>query len=435
MSRTESTNSNILGATSSRRNFLRGAGVAAAGVAGIATLGKLETASAAPVRLLHPPVEVTKVEPFKSGVYLAERVGARNSTVADLWRPTGHIWLKNTGNAQVTLTAMRVSYIGAGAPGPREMLLDVDISAGSTKVVAVAEDRLHPLPVAPIIRFECYFQGYTPAVVYTAFMLEYVNDEPGNAYDFPGKTSDLDSGMYWYQGNNHGWDSNHGNTRSQRFAYDLGVARFNGEAWTGKRAPNYVGESVDGSENNHFNAWGTPVYAVRAGTIMRGYRLKPDNSAPGVKDSGGGGGNMFWIQHEAGNEQTGGYMLYAHFMAGSVPAHLVPVEGEYCGVQVQKGELLGLVGNSGNSTGPHLHTHFQRGMDDYAEGMPFRFKNARYREYEGFDPGAIHDFWNNNVQNAAFPNRALIDAEGPSTGAVLNPNIGGGGIGTVAIGR
>jgi len=122
------------------------------------------------------------------------------------------------------------------------------------------------------------------------------------AYDFPGKTADLTSGMYWYQGSNHGWDSNHGNTRSQRFAYDLGVARFNGTKWTGKRAPKYYGEVVDGSKNDHYNAWGVPVYAVRAGTIIRGYRLRPDNSAPGVKDSGGGGGNGFWIQHEAGNK-------------------------------------------------------------------------------------------------------------------------------------
>lgn len=413
----------ILRSASSRRNFLRGAGVAAVGVAGMAALGKLDTANAAAVRLVHPPVEVLKLEPYKSGVYLAERVGARSSLVSDLWRPTGHIWLKNTGNAQVTLSGMRVSYIGAGAPGPREMLQDVDIPAGSTKAVPVTEDRLHPLPVAPIIRVECYFQGYTPAVVYTAFMLEFANDEPGSAYDFPGKTSDLDDGMYWYQGNNHGWDSNHGNTRSQRFAYDLGVARYNGTKWTGKRAPAYAGETVDGSQNNHFNAWGTPVYAVRAGKVMRGYRLKPDNSAPGVKDSGGGGGNMFWIQHEAGDDKTGGYMLYAHFMAGSVPAYLVPEEGEDCGVQVQKGEFLGLVGNSGNSTGPHLHFHFQRGFDDFAEGMPLRFKNARYREYEDFDPGAAHLFWNNNVSNAAFPNQSLIDAQGPASGAVLNPNI------------
>lgn len=65
-------------------------------------------------------------------------------------------------------------------------------------------------------------------------------------------------------------------------------------------------------------------------------------------------------------------------------------------------------------------------MDDYAEGMPLRFKNARYREYEGFDPNAAHLSWNNNTSHAALPNKSLIDAEGPTTGAVLNPNLGSG---------
>ncbi|MGB4862848.1 MAG: M23 family metallopeptidase [Tepidiformaceae bacterium] len=424
------TKQSVLHTQRSRRSFLRGAGIAAAGAAGLAAFGKLDSANAAgPVRLLHPPVEITKAEPVASSTYKAERVGARSSLVSDLWRPTGHVWLKNTSTQQVTLSGMRVSYVGAGAPGPLETLQMVDIPAGKTKVVPIAETRLHALPIAPVIRIECYFQGYTPPVTHLSFMNEYVNDEPGNAYDFPGKTADLPAGQYWYQGSNHGWDSNHGNTRSQRFAYDLGVVRYNGENWTSKRAPKYMGEVVDGSKNDHYNAWGTPVYAVRAGTTVRGYRLKLDNSVPGVKDSGGGG-NCFWIQHEAGDEQTGGYMLYAHLQAGSVPEALVPVEGEG-GISVQKGQFLGLVGNSGSSTGPHLHIHFQRGIDEpgestNGEGMPLRFKNVRYREYDDFDPGAAHLFWNNNVSNATAPTKSLIDAVGPASGAVLNPSIGGG---------
>lgn len=411
----------------SRRSFLRGAGIAAVGAAGLAAFGSLDSASAAgPVRLLHPPVEITKAEPVASSTYKAERVGARTSLVSDLWRPTGHVWLKNTSNQQVTLSGMRVSYVGAGAPGPLETLQLVDIPAGKTKVVPIAETRVHELPIAPVIRIECYFQGYTPAVTHLSFMNEYMNDEPGNAYDFPGKTTDLPAGQYWSQGSNHGWDSKHGNTRSQRFGYDLGVSRYDGEKWINKRAPKYYGEVVDGSKNDHFNAWGTPIYAVRAGTIIRGYRLRKDNSAPGVKDAGpGGGGNGFWIQHEAGDDATGGYMLYAHMQEGSVPAALVPVEGGG-GVHVQKGQFLGLVGNSGNSTGPHLHIHLQRGWDHLGEGMPLRFKNVRYREYDDFDPGVAHLFWNNNVSNAAVPTNSLIDAVGPNQGAVLNPNLGGG---------
>jgi murein DD-endopeptidase MepM/ murein hydrolase activator NlpD len=41
------------------------------------------------------------------------------------------------------------------------------------------------------------------------------------------------------------------------------------------------------------------------------------------------------------------YTLYAHFDPGTVKVHV--------GEKVTRGELLGLIGTSGNSTTPHLH--------------------------------------------------------------------------------
>ena len=41
------------------------------------------------------------------------------------------------------------------------------------------------------------------------------------------------------------------------------------------------------------------------------------------------------------------YVLYAHFDPGSVKVHI--------GEKVTRGQLLGLIGTSGNSTTPHLH--------------------------------------------------------------------------------
>ncbi len=416
------TDQSVLHVKRSRRSFLRGAGITAAGVAGMAAFSKIDSASAAgPIHQIHPPVQVLKAEPVGGSVFLAERVGARHSLELDTWRPTGHVWLKNTSAQEVTLSGMRVSYVGAGAPGPLETLQLVKIPAGKTKVVPIAETRLLALPVAPIIKVECFIMGYTPPVTYITFMHEFTNAAPEGAYDFPGKTSDLNSGEFWYQGDNHGYGSNHGNSRSQRFAYDLKVARYTGTSWTHLRAPKYTGEVVDGSKNDHFSVWGTPVYAVASGTIIQGYRLRKDNSAPGVKDAGpGGGGNGFWILHEPGNSKTGGYMLYAHMMAGSVPFWLVPVEGGG-GVQVQKGQFLGLVGNSGNSTGPHLHIHLQRGWDDEGEGMPLRFKHVLYRQYSGYDPGSYFQWWNPNSSHSALANNTLVDALGPTTGMAFNP--------------
>lgn len=75
-------------------------------------------------------------------------------------------------------------------------------------------------------------------------------------------------------------------------------------------------------------ASGTPIYAITDGV---------------VKESGwmGAGGNQVTILHSDGNSST-----YAH-MVESPPVKI--------GDQVSKGELIGNVGSTGNSTGPHLH--------------------------------------------------------------------------------
>ena len=79
-------------------------------------------------------------------------------------------------------------------------------------------------------------------------------------------------------------------------------------------------------------------------------------------------------------QDDGNYALYAHAMPGSIPASVCPnnstlypapvqdndPRSEHCvrtvesvanGARITKGQLLGRIGNSGNSTGPHLHVH------------------------------------------------------------------------------
>lgn len=74
---------------------------------------------------------------------------------------------------------------------------------------------------------------------------------------------------------------------------------------------------------------GTPVYAARAGIVK-------------VAVAGNGsGGTMVEISHSRGTHRTG----YKHLskLAVKVGQHVVP------------GQLIGYSGNTGNTTGPHLH--------------------------------------------------------------------------------
>ena len=75
-------------------------------------------------------------------------------------------------------------------------------------------------------------------------------------------------------------------------------------------------------------ATGAPIYAADNGVVVY--------AAP----IGGGYGNMIMIDH-----QNGFHTLYAHLSSINVN----------CGASVYQGQLIGLAGSTGNSTGPHLH--------------------------------------------------------------------------------
>jgi murein DD-endopeptidase MepM/ murein hydrolase activator NlpD len=60
----------------------------------------------------------------------------------------------------------------------------------------------------------------------------------------------------------------------------------------------------------------------------------------------------------------GTYAFYAHLQPGSLRVKN--------GDRVTRGRVLGLLGNSGNSTEPHLHFHVSDGMSPLgSEGLPY----------------------------------------------------------------
>ncbi len=82
---------------------------------------------------------------------------------------------------------------------------------------------------------------------------------------------------------------------------------------------------------------GTGVMASRAGTVVHVTNGCNPTSSPGC---GGGFGNYIVVSHHGGMAT-----LYAHLSSVDVGS----------GTRVSAGQRIGAIGNSGNSTGPHLH--------------------------------------------------------------------------------
>ena len=99
---------------------------------------------------------------------------------------------------------------------------------------------------------------------------------------------------------------------------------------------------------------GTPIIASRAGIVIK---IENNQSGRGTNPAG----NFVRILHDDG---TMG--VYLHLLRGSVVVH----EGQ----QVRYGTALAKSGNTGNSTGPHLHFVVQRNVGLALESIPYQFR-------------------------------------------------------------
>jgi len=98
---------------------------------------------------------------------------------------------------------------------------------------------------------------------------------------------------------------------------------------------------------------GTPIVAARSGVVV-----KTENQQSGRGNNPSG--NYVRILHDDG---TMG--VYLHLMKGSVAVS----EGS----RIRAGSMLARSGNTGNSTGPHLHFVVQRNVGLALESIPFNF--------------------------------------------------------------
>ncbi len=158
---------------------------------------------------------------------------------------------------------------------------------------------------------------------------------------------------------------------AQRFAIDFVQLREDGSTHTG-----------DPKDNKNYRCYGTDALAVADGIVVETKDGIPEN-VPGANSRAVPitletvGGNHVIL--DLGN---GHFAFYAHLQPGSLRVKQ--------GDKVKRGQVLGLVGNSGNSTEPHLHFHISDANSPLAsEGLPYSFESFEVQgKGWGWKPGS-----------------------------------------------
>ena len=162
---------------------------------------------------------------------------------------------------------------------------------------------------------------------------------------------------------------------AQRYAIDWVKYRvINGEAvtWSGPE-----------DKNTSYFCYDAPIYSVAAGKVAEAVDGIPENIPHSGKvaidvNFGNAAGN-----HVVVDIGYGLYALYAHMRPGSLAVK--------AGDIVKAGQLLGRVGNSGNSTEPHLHMHIDNEPSFLAgQGVPYEFDHFEASNTAGVTNGP-HD--------------------------------------------
>jgi len=137
---------------------------------------------------------------------------------------------------------------------------------------------------------------------------------------------------------------------SQRYAYDL-IQIQNGLSY--KETP---------TRNENYYAFSQEIVAPAAGKVVKVVDGLKDN-IPGEMDAHNPAGNYVIIKH-----QSKEYSMLAHLKQSSIRVH----EGD----NVKLGQCIGLCGNSGNSSEPHLHFQIMDSTDfTTGKSIRIRFKD------------------------------------------------------------
>jgi hypothetical protein len=135
----------------------------------------------------------------------------------------------------------------------------------------------------------------------------------------------------------------------------------------------------DPKDNKNYHAYGAEIHAPADGVVTEVRDGIPENvpdenarAVPMTLETIGG-------NHVILDIGDGKFAVFAHMQTGSVRVKL--------GDHVRRGQLLGLVGNSGNAAEPHLHFHICDANSVLScEGLPYAFPAFEFLGQGKLDP-------------------------------------------------
>lgn len=309
------------------------------------------------------------IEPTVGGVvrYLALAPSTPNQ--GERFQLSFQAFFTNREPTKVKVTLLRVSFPNAtGAGVVKDIVIqtlhpDWSVTGGlELSEASLPGDSLAPMDFKEFdnivltstppqtIRFEVEVEGFDDLASFTFPLGRHESPVAGGAYAWMGKAHDLRRGEYWQ-----GMGAVHC-CGPQLYAHDFGVYRFDARInnWS------HLRPEGDATKNEDYCIWDKPVYAMADGEVVDFANNIPDNTtAPNFPPgSPPNYGNHFVLRH--GTD----LMVYAHLQLGSMNTALTPHDATgapIIGTAVRAGDFLGLVGNSGWSSNPHLHIH---GVDE-----------------------------------------------------------------------
>ncbi len=148
----------------------------------------------------------------------------------------------------------------------------------------------------------------------------------------------------------------HHDSQNQKYAFDVVIVDEKDKSCKGK-----------GKENRDYYAFGKKILAPASGVVIEAVDGIKDNKL-GSTNKNFNRGNFVIIRHLK-NEIS----VLAHLKRGSVRVK--------AGDKIKTGQAIGLCGNSGNSSEPHLHYHLQDSkIIQDGKGIKCYFKNIEVKK-------------------------------------------------------